>query len=122
MVSLACTGPPGTAGTPLAYAIDRVPARGALGAIDPVTGGVDYTSTPGLNGADSFTYQASGPGGTSAAVTAAISVPKHPGPQVLNDPRDDLLTEHSDHPAAGGLHGHRHRTRPRPMYPHRRGR
>lgn len=71
-VSLACTGPVGTA---LSYAIDSVPAQGSLGPIDPSTGAIAYTSSQGFAGIDSFAYQATGPGGVSAPATATITIP-----------------------------------------------
>ncbi len=43
-----------------------------------------YTPTAGYYGADSFTYNATGPGGTSASATVSITVSNPPAPIVTN--------------------------------------
>ncbi|HWW25625.1 MAG TPA: Ig-like domain-containing protein [Caulobacter sp.] len=57
------------------------PAHGAL-SLSGAT--VTYTPTAGYYGADSFTYNATGPGGTSNTGTVYVTVPRPPPPTVSN--------------------------------------
>jgi YD repeat-containing protein len=45
---------------------------------------VTYTPVAGYYGADTFTYNATGPGGTSASATVNVNVPRPPPPTVSN--------------------------------------
>lgn len=74
-LSLSCRDPAGAA---LTYAIVTGPAHGTLGAIEQASGLVSYTPNAGYGGSDSFTYNATGPGGTSNTATATISISSAP--------------------------------------------
>ncbi|HXA55526.1 MAG TPA: Ig-like domain-containing protein [Solirubrobacteraceae bacterium] len=73
-VSLSCTG------NPLSYSVLASPTHGTLGAIDQANGQVTYTPQSGYVGQDTFTYEATSSGGSSAPATVTITVPQ---PQLL---------------------------------------
>jgi hypothetical protein len=56
------------------YNVANAPDHGSLGAISSSNGQVTYTPNPGYQGPDSFTFDATGPGGTSNTATTTISV------------------------------------------------
>jgi YD repeat-containing protein len=59
------------------YALATNPTHGTAS----VSGGaVTYTPTSGYYGSDSFTYTATGPGGTSSAATVSVTVPRPAAP------------------------------------------
>ncbi|MDB5529387.1 MAG: hypothetical protein JWR51_2490 [Devosia sp.] len=58
-------------GVHTSIAVGVVPAHGATSVAGDV---VTYTPAAGYSGADSFTYTATGPGGTSAAATVSLTV------------------------------------------------
>jgi Big-like domain-containing protein/FG-GAP repeat protein len=74
-VTLSCTGPEGQ---PLSYAIAGGPRHGGVGSINQATGAITYVSQPGFIGTDTFTYTASGAGGTSQPATVTVTVPPFP--------------------------------------------
>lgn len=57
------------------------PAHGTLGLTGTT---VTYSPTAGYYGPDSFTYNATGPGGTSAPATVSVNVPRPPPPTAPN--------------------------------------
>jgi len=63
------------------YAVVTSPAHGTVALSGAVA---TYTPTSGYYGADSFTFHVTGPGGTSAAATVAVSVGAPPAPSALN--------------------------------------
>lgn len=61
----------GSVGVTSSYAISAAPAHGTINLSgDQAT----YTPAPGFNGADSFSFTATGPGGTSAPAAVSVSV------------------------------------------------
>jgi hypothetical protein len=70
-IGLNCSGP---TGVPLTLAINSPPAHGTLGAIDQNGQQITYTPAAGYHGSDSFTFHASGGGGSSAVTTVTITV------------------------------------------------
>ena len=66
-------------GVHTSIAVASGPAHGTTSVAGDV---VTYTPTSGYIGGDSFTYTATGPGGTSAAATVAITVAAPPAPTV----------------------------------------
>ena len=80
--NLSVTAPYGSSGVPIdlasqitgdhdSIAIGTAPAHGTTSVAGDV---VTYTPAAGYYGADSFTYTATGPGGTSAAATVSLTV------------------------------------------------
>ncbi|UYY57372.1 Ig-like domain-containing protein [Sphingomonas sp. S2-65] len=68
-------------GATSSVAIASAPAHGTATASGTT---IAYTPTPGYIGADSFTYTATGPGGTSSPATASITVSPPPAPTAAN--------------------------------------
>jgi hypothetical protein len=71
VIALSCSD---SAGAPLTYAIDTQPSHGSLGSVAQSSGEVTYTPAPGYTGPDSFSYHAISANGSSAMVTASITV------------------------------------------------
>ncbi|WP_083749014.1 right-handed parallel beta-helix repeat-containing protein, partial [Pelomonas sp. KK5] len=61
-------------GSALVYSLVSGPAHGTLGAVDPATGIVRYTSADDYSGADSFVFKVTDAGGKSANATVSITV------------------------------------------------
>jgi hypothetical protein len=79
-VALNCTAnAPGA----LSYSLASQPSHGTLSGLNSGTGVVTYTPKRGFAGTDRFGFNAANSGGTSAAATATITVPKPP-PTRLN--------------------------------------
>ncbi|RYY25598.1 MAG: autotransporter domain-containing protein, partial [Sphingomonadales bacterium] len=70
-----------TGGAHTSIAIGTAPAHGTTAIAGDV---VTYTPTAGYFGADSFTYTATGPGGTSAPATVTLTVSTPAAPVVAN--------------------------------------
>ncbi|RYY22626.1 MAG: autotransporter domain-containing protein, partial [Sphingomonadales bacterium] len=70
-----------TGGAHTSIAIGTAPAHGTTAIAGDV---VTYTPTAGYFGADSFTYTATGPGGTSALATVSLTVATPAAPVVAN--------------------------------------
>jgi VCBS repeat-containing protein len=69
------TTDPDNANDELTYTIVTPPARGQVsGVLDPVTGSVEYTADPDVNGVDSYTYQACDPGGLCDTGTITVNI------------------------------------------------
>ncbi|MDQ1153414.1 hypothetical protein QE389_000613 [Brevundimonas sp. SORGH_AS 993] len=73
--------------------VATAPAHGTVGVSGSV---VTYTPAPGYYGADSFTYTATGPGGTSSAATVSLTVAT-PAPPAVTPPAAIIVP-----PASGG--------------------
>jgi hypothetical protein len=84
-VQLHCTD---VVGASLSYAIASNPAHGSV-SVNGATGQATYTPAAGYSGPDSFTFDATSSHGTSAATTAAITVPKPPPPPRNSQPPRD---------------------------------
>ena len=68
-------------GVHTSIAVGTAPAHGTVTIAGDV---VTYTPTAGYFGADTFTYTATGPGGTSAAATVSLTVATPPAPVVAS--------------------------------------
>ena len=69
-------------GTATSIAVVTAPANGTI--VSVVGNVVTYQPNSGFAGADSFTYRATGPGGTSGVATVSITVTAAPPPAVFN--------------------------------------
>ena len=69
-------------GTVTSIAVVTAPANGTIVAV--VGNVVTYLPNSNFSGADSFTYRATGPGGTSGVATVSITVTAAPLPTVVN--------------------------------------
>jgi P-type conjugative transfer protein TrbJ len=69
------------AGTITSYAIASIPSHGSAALSGSI---VTYTPAAGYSGADSFTFQAIGPGGTSNPATISVTVAAPSAPTVSN--------------------------------------
>ena len=69
-------------GTVTSIAVVTLPARGSI--VSVVGKVITYAPNNGFAGADSFTYRAMGPGGTSGVATVSITVSAAPAPTLAN--------------------------------------